>query len=238
MRMLAGIMAAQSFACQMTGDDSLRKRPMARIVAPLRKMGAQISSSDGGRPPLLIYGQPLRAIDYMLPVASAQVKSCVSVRRDCWRKAQPVSKSRCERAITANWRCEPSALRSSVRATAFRSRAASSCVRSMLRFRAIFLPRLFFSALPRFSADRTWLSITCCSIPHGRRSWTFSRSSVSKFVSCSVAERNGEVVGSVQVRGGKAARSGRTRRYQRIADRRIAGAGRDCALLGIGRGHS
>ena len=64
MRMLAGIMAAQSFVCQMTGDDSLRKRPMARIVEPLRKMGAQISSSDGGRPPLLVYGQPLRAIDY------------------------------------------------------------------------------------------------------------------------------------------------------------------------------
>jgi 3-phosphoshikimate 1-carboxyvinyltransferase len=77
MRMLAGIMAAQSFVCQMTGDDSLRKRPMARIVSPLRQMGAQISSSDGGRPPLLIYGQPLHAIDYTLPVASAQVKSCV-----------------------------------------------------------------------------------------------------------------------------------------------------------------
>ena len=77
MRMLAGIMAAQSFVCQMTGDDSLRKRPMARIVEPLRRMGAQISSADGGRPPLLIEGRPLRAIDYMLPVASAQVKSCV-----------------------------------------------------------------------------------------------------------------------------------------------------------------
>ncbi len=77
MRMLAGIMAAQSFVCQMTGDESLRKRPMGRIVAPLRQMGAQISSSDGGRPPLLIYGQPLHAIHYTLPIASAQVKSCV-----------------------------------------------------------------------------------------------------------------------------------------------------------------
>jgi len=81
MRMLAGIMAAQSFACQMTGDDSLRKRPMARIVEPLRRMGAQISKFGRGRPPLLVYGQPLRAIDYVLPIASAQVKSCVLFRR-------------------------------------------------------------------------------------------------------------------------------------------------------------
>ncbi len=77
MRMLSGIMAAQSFACQMTGDDSLKKRPMARIMEPLRRMGAQIHASDGDRPPLLIDGRPLHAIDYMLPVASAQVKSCV-----------------------------------------------------------------------------------------------------------------------------------------------------------------
>jgi 3-phosphoshikimate 1-carboxyvinyltransferase len=77
MRMLAGIMAAQPFVCQMTGDDSLRKRPMARIIEPLHRMGAQISGSDGARPPLLISGRPLHAIDYTLPVASAQVKSCV-----------------------------------------------------------------------------------------------------------------------------------------------------------------
>ena len=77
MRMLAGILAGQPFACEMTGDDSLRRRPMARIFEPLRQMGATIAGIEGDRPPLRIIGHPLRAIDYKLPVASAQVKSCV-----------------------------------------------------------------------------------------------------------------------------------------------------------------
>ncbi len=77
MRMLAGILAGQRFACSMTGDDSLRRRPMARIFEPLRKMGAAIEGAEGDRPPLRIVGRPLRAIEYRLPVASAQVKSCV-----------------------------------------------------------------------------------------------------------------------------------------------------------------
>lgn len=76
MRMLAGILAAQDFSCEMTGDSSLRKRPMARIFEPLRRMGAKIAGSDGDRPPLRIDGSALRAIEYKLPVASAQVKSC------------------------------------------------------------------------------------------------------------------------------------------------------------------
>jgi 3-phosphoshikimate 1-carboxyvinyltransferase len=77
MRMLAGILAGQPFACTMTGDDSLRRRPMARIFEPLRKMGAEIEGASGDRPPLRIAGRPLQAIEYKLPVASAQVKSCV-----------------------------------------------------------------------------------------------------------------------------------------------------------------
>jgi 3-phosphoshikimate 1-carboxyvinyltransferase len=77
MRMLAGLLAGQPFACQMTGDDSLRRRPMARIFDPLRRMGAAIEGSEGDRPPLRIAGCALRAIDYTLPIASAQVKSCV-----------------------------------------------------------------------------------------------------------------------------------------------------------------
>ena len=77
MRLLAGILAGQNFKSTLTGDESLRARPMARIIEPLRMMGARISSNDG-RAPLVIEGhKPLKAINYELPVVSAQVKSCV-----------------------------------------------------------------------------------------------------------------------------------------------------------------
>ncbi|AOA58706.1 bifunctional prephenate dehydrogenase/3-phosphoshikimate 1-carboxyvinyltransferase [Acinetobacter larvae] len=77
MRLLAGLLAAQSFDSVLTGDASLSKRPMERIAKPLRLMGAQIQSTgERGTPPLSISAQPaLQAIDYDLPMASAQVKS-------------------------------------------------------------------------------------------------------------------------------------------------------------------
>jgi 3-phosphoshikimate 1-carboxyvinyltransferase len=77
MRMLAGVLAGQSFASTITGDDSLRKRPMRRVVEPLRQMGAEIKSREGDRAPLEIRGGNLRAIDYTPPTPSAQVKSAV-----------------------------------------------------------------------------------------------------------------------------------------------------------------
>ena len=77
MRMLSGILAGQPFSSELCGDDSLSRRPMARIMKPLAEMGAKISSSEGGRPPLKIQGGPLQAIHYKPEVASAQVKSCV-----------------------------------------------------------------------------------------------------------------------------------------------------------------
>jgi 3-phosphoshikimate 1-carboxyvinyltransferase len=76
MRMLSGIVAGQSFTSEMMGDESLSRRPMERVIAPLMAMGAQITS-QGGRPPLRITGGALKAIDYKMPVASAQVKSCL-----------------------------------------------------------------------------------------------------------------------------------------------------------------
>ncbi len=76
-RMLSGILAAQPFDTSITGDESLVKRPMRRIMTPLGEMGAQIDATDGQFPPLTIHGSGLHAIDYALPVASAQVKSCV-----------------------------------------------------------------------------------------------------------------------------------------------------------------
>ena len=76
MRMLSGIVAGQKFTSEMIGDESLSRRPMQRVIKPLSEMGAQIASQDG-KPPLRITGAPLKAIDYQMPVASAQVKSCL-----------------------------------------------------------------------------------------------------------------------------------------------------------------
>ena len=75
-RLLSGILAAQSFTSQITGDDSLRKRPMRRIIDPLEKMGARIDSVDF-KAPLTVHGGPLHAVDYASPVSSAQVLSCI-----------------------------------------------------------------------------------------------------------------------------------------------------------------
>ncbi|GAA6134322.1 bifunctional prephenate dehydrogenase/3-phosphoshikimate 1-carboxyvinyltransferase [Oceaniserpentilla sp. 4NH20-0058] len=78
MRLLAGLMAGQNFDVEMTGDESLSKRPMNRVANPLREMGAEIETSAEGRPPMLIKGsKPLKGITYTLPMASAQVKSCL-----------------------------------------------------------------------------------------------------------------------------------------------------------------
>ncbi len=76
-RMLSGILAAQPFPTEITGDSSLVKRPMGRIIKPLSSMGALIEARDGQFAPLKIKGSSLRAIDYELPVPSAQVKSCI-----------------------------------------------------------------------------------------------------------------------------------------------------------------
>jgi len=76
-RMLSGILAAQPFTSRIGGDESLSRRPMARIIEPLSRMGVSISARDGRFPPLEIRGAPLHSIDYALPVPSAQVKTCV-----------------------------------------------------------------------------------------------------------------------------------------------------------------
>ena len=77
MRMLSGILAGQDFESELTGDESLSRRPMARIITPLEMMGAKITAQAGGRPPLRVRGGKLKGIRYTMPVASAQVKSCV-----------------------------------------------------------------------------------------------------------------------------------------------------------------
>jgi 3-phosphoshikimate 1-carboxyvinyltransferase len=78
MRLLSGLIAGQSFAATLIGDESLSKRPMERVAKPLRLMGAVVETQEGGRPPLVIKGQgKLKGIHYDLPMASAQVKSCL-----------------------------------------------------------------------------------------------------------------------------------------------------------------
>jgi cyclohexadieny/prephenate dehydrogenase / 3-phosphoshikimate 1-carboxyvinyltransferase len=78
MRLLSGLLAAQSFDTTLTGDASLTKRPMNRVANPLREMGAVIETAAEGRPPMTIRGgHALKGVNYTLPMASAQVKSCL-----------------------------------------------------------------------------------------------------------------------------------------------------------------
>lgn len=78
MRLLSGVLAGNPFKSVLTGDDSLRKRPMARVIKPLSMMGAKISANDGNKyPPIVINGGGLKGIRYEMPIASAQVKSCL-----------------------------------------------------------------------------------------------------------------------------------------------------------------
>jgi len=76
-RLLTGLLAGSGFSSVIRGDESLNRRPMMRIIEPLRRMGARIDPAPGGFPPLRIHGGRLTAIRYELPVASAQVKSCI-----------------------------------------------------------------------------------------------------------------------------------------------------------------
>ncbi|MGC1561093.1 MAG: 3-phosphoshikimate 1-carboxyvinyltransferase [Bradyrhizobium sp.] len=76
-RLLSGILSGQQFTSKITGDSSLQKRPMKRVVTPLRQMGADIRAKDDNFPPLEIHGGKLKAIHYEMPMASAQVKSAV-----------------------------------------------------------------------------------------------------------------------------------------------------------------
>ena len=76
-RLMSGLLSAQSFDSELCGDESLSKRPMGRVIEPLRLMGADISGNDS-KPPLLIKGgKQMSSIEYTLPVASAQIKSCL-----------------------------------------------------------------------------------------------------------------------------------------------------------------
>src|SRR3990172_5490283 len=76
-RMLSGLLAGHAFRSTITGDESLQRRPMKRVMEPLERMGASIQAREGNFPPLQIDGRRLHGIEYQLPVASAQVKSAI-----------------------------------------------------------------------------------------------------------------------------------------------------------------
>ena len=107
MRLLSGLLASQSFVSVLTGDQSLRSRPMGRIVAPLKAMGASIMGRrDDSLAPLVIRGGAIKGIEYTLPVASAQVKSCImlaalSADGDTVIRQPALSRDHTERMIAA-----------------------------------------------------------------------------------------------------------------------------------------
>ena len=107
MRLLSGLLAAQPFLSVLSGDSSLRSRPMGRIVQPLKQMGAQIMGRRGDTlAPLVIRGGDLRGIEYTMPVASAQVKSCLmlaglAAEGDTILHQPALSRDHTERMVTA-----------------------------------------------------------------------------------------------------------------------------------------
>src|SRR4051794_11958855 len=107
MRLLSGLLAGQRFDCEITGDETLRRRPMKRVAGPLGAMGARITTADCGRPPLTIAGnENLHGIDYQMPIASAQVKSSLLLAglyadgRTCVTEPAP-TRDHTERMLTA-----------------------------------------------------------------------------------------------------------------------------------------
>lgn len=107
MRLFAGILAGQGFFSVLTGDSSLRKRPMARVVDPLRRMGASITGRQGGRfAPLAIRGGRLVGVSHTIPIASAQVKSALLLAGlwaggETWVEEPGLSRDHTERLLVA-----------------------------------------------------------------------------------------------------------------------------------------
>ncbi|HET7176411.1 MAG TPA: 3-phosphoshikimate 1-carboxyvinyltransferase [Gammaproteobacteria bacterium] len=106
-RILMGLMAGQAFASTLTGDRSLQKRPMQRVIDPLTAMGARIESREGGRAPLTVHGvHPLRPLRYVLPMASGQLKSALLLAGlyaggYSWVKEPGPSRDHTERMLSA-----------------------------------------------------------------------------------------------------------------------------------------
>jgi 3-phosphoshikimate 1-carboxyvinyltransferase len=110
LRLLAGLLAGQRFRTTLTGDDSLRRRPMLRVAEPLERMGARIETTDG-HAPITVSGGALQGVDYTLPVPSAQVKSAILIAalqaRGTTRIGEPVATRDHTERMLASFGCVP-----------------------------------------------------------------------------------------------------------------------------------
>ena len=149
MRMLSGILAGQDFESELTGDESLSRRPMARIITPLEMMGAKITAQNGGRPPLRVRGGKLKAIRYnhaggqrageiMCAVCRlAGQRGNGGQRTDAYPRSQRAGAARRLARNSRRWEMKPGL------------RAGKNCGRLKLRFPAIFQARLSSSVRRR-----------------------------------------------------------------------------------------
>jgi 3-phosphoshikimate 1-carboxyvinyltransferase len=142
-RLLAGILAGQEFTSKLTGDASLQKRPMGRVVSPLRQMGADIRAREDNFPPLEIRAAKLRGIHYQMPMASAQVKSAVLL------------------AITPNWRWKNSASASKSMANRFKFKAGAATAAGRYKRVPWMYPATFPPQSSSLPLRRCFLTRTC-----------------------------------------------------------------------------
>jgi 3-phosphoshikimate 1-carboxyvinyltransferase len=202
MRMLSGILAGQSFTSRLVGDESLSRRPMQRIMAPLISMGAAISAANGDRPPLQITGGKLKAIDYRLPVASAQVKSAVLFAglfaQGETRVTEPVrTRDHGELALTAFGASVKRAGLSAAIAGGQKLRAIQAVIPGDISSAAFFL-----CAAALFSDSQLVLSGLLMNPTRAHLLEVLMAAGLSLSVS-QLEEHHGELVGSIQVRGGR-----------------------------------
>ena len=145
-RLLCGILAGQPFTVTMSGDPSIQKRPMGRVMKPLREMGASIEGKNDNFCPLTLFPSELHGIEYRLPVASAQLKSAILLA-GLYAEGQTTV---IEPATTPSPCSAHSALRLRPAAAPSRSTRRRISMRSILRFRATF-PRRRSSSLRALS---------------------------------------------------------------------------------------
>ncbi|GAC1432957.1 MAG: 3-phosphoshikimate 1-carboxyvinyltransferase [Terriglobales bacterium] len=202
MRMLSGILAGQNFTSELIGDESLSCRPMARIIEPLNKMGARIESTEGGRPPLRITGGRLESIDYKMPVPSAQVKTSL-----LFAGLYAEGETKVEESLITRDHGE-SALRAFGAEVEHEDRKVSIAGGQTLRAIEAQIPGDLSSAafflcaaalFPHSEIAIAWLLMN----PTRARLLDILISLGAKITVTQLEERHGELVGTVQVEGGK-----------------------------------
>ena len=208
MRLLAGILAGQAFTAKLTGDASLQKRPMKRVIAPLREMGADIRARDDNFAPLEIRGGTLKSINYAMPMASAQVKSAVllaglfadgvtsspnlhapaTIPSSLWKNLAPPSISKATPSAFIRWHTRTAAYIS--------RRAPSTCP-------AIFLRRSFFMAAASLFPDSNLVIHNVGLNPTRTAILDVFSSMGASIQMLSLRGAHGEIVGDLAVKGAR-----------------------------------